>query len=190
MRAARLSTGQLALAGLGLLALVVAAIFRLTQPLYQMRWIWNNVPFWATVGPFAYAATRRRFVGGLAHAIVVPLGQRLVLDQIERHIVSVPDLVLGAVASAAVLEGMIALLPRVLGKRTRDDAGAWQREAGWLGLAAVLAYIVLQWPANGLEAALNVVAWAFAFLLGAGGWFLGDLVQGYVYLKQTGVHWR
>ncbi|MBX7254373.1 MAG: protein kinase [Candidatus Promineofilum sp.] len=190
MRAARLSTGQLALAGLGLLALVVAAIFRLTQPLYQMRWIWNNVPFWATVGPFAYAATRRRFVGGLAHAIVVPLGQRLVLDQIERHIVSVPDLVLGAVASAAVLEGMIALLPRVLGKRTRDAAGAWQREAGWLGLASVLAYIALQWPANDLETAFKVVAWAFAFLLGAGGWFLGDLVQGYVYLKQTGVHWR
>ena len=78
----------------------------------------------------------------------------------------------------------------VLGGRGRDDAGAWQREAGWLGLAAVLAYITLQWPANGLATAFNVVAWLFAFMLGAAGWFLGDMVQGYVYMKQTGMHWR
>ena len=190
MRAAGLSAGQMALAGLGLLALVMAAIFGLTQTLYRMPLIWNHVRFESAVGPFAYAATRRRFVGGLAHAVVVVLGQWLVLEQIDRDITTVSGLVLGAVASAAVLEGMIALLPRILGSRARDDAGAWQREAGWLGLAAVLAQIVLQWLANGPAAALNVIAWLTAFLLGAGGWFVGDLAQGYVYLKQTGMTWR
>ena len=190
LRAAGLSNRQLVGAGLGLLLAVVLAIVGLAQTLYRIPIIWNNVRFESTVGPFAYAATRRRFVGGLAHFVVVTLGQWLVLVMIGREIASVPGLLLGAVLSAAVIEGMIRLLPRVLGGRGRDDAGAWQREAAWLGLAAVLAQIALQWPANGLANAFNVVAWLFAFLLGAGGWFLGDLAQGYVYLKQTGMHWR
>ena len=190
LRAAGLSNRQLVGAGLGLLLAVVLAIVGLAQTLYRIPIIWNNVRFESTVGPFAYAATRRRFVGGLAHFVVVTLGQWLVLEMIGREIASVPGLLLGAVLSAAVIEGMIRLLPRVLGGRGRDDAGAWQREAAWLGLAAVLAQIALQWPANGLANAFNVVAWLFAFLLGAGGWFLGDLAQGYVYLKQTGVRWR
>jgi len=190
LRAAGLSNRQLVGAGLGLLLAVVLAIVGLSQTLYRIPIVWNNVRFESAVGPFAYAATRRRFVGGLAHFVVVVLGQWLVLEMIGREIASVPGLLLGAALSAAVIEGMIRLLPRVLGGRGRDDAGAWQREAAWLGLAAVLAQIALQWPANGLVNAFNVVAWLFAFLLGAAGWFLGDLAQGYVYLKQTGMHWR
>ena len=190
LRAAGLSNRQLGLAGMGLLVGVVLAIVGLSQTLYRIPLIWNNVRFEATVGPFAYAATRRRFVGGLAHFVVVVLGQWLVLTQIDRGITSVPGLLLGAALSAAVIEGMVYLLPRVLGTRRRDDAGAWQREAGWLGLAAVLALIALQWPVNGIASALNVVAWVIAFLLGVAGWFVGDLAQGYVYLKQTGVRWR
>ena len=190
LRAAGLSNRQLVGAGLGLLLAVVLAIVGLSQTLYRIPIVWNNVRFESAVGPFAYAATRRRFVGGLAHFVIVVLGQWLVLAQINRVPTSVPGLLLGAALSAAVIEGMIRLLPRVLGGRGRDDAGAWQREAAWLGLAAVLAQIALQWPANGLVNAFNVVAWLFAFLLGAVGWFLGDLAQGYVYLKQTGMHWR
>ena len=178
------------LAGLGLLLGIVLAIVGLTQTLYRIPLIWNNVRFEAAVGPFAYAATRRRFVGGLAHFVVVVLGQWLVLTQIDRGITSMAGLLLGAALSAAVIEGMVALLSRVLGPRQREDEGAWQREAGWLGLAAVLAQIALQWPANGLAAALNVVALPIAFLLGVAGWFVGDLVQGYVYLRQTGLHRR
>ena len=190
LRAAGLSNRQLALAGLGLLLGIVLAIVGLTQTLYRIPLIWNNVRFEAAVGPFAYAATRRRFVGGVAHFVVVVLGQWLVLTQIDRDITSVPGLLLGAALSAAVIEGMVWLLPRVLGRRQREEEGAWQREAGWLGLTAVLAQIALQWPANGMATALNVVALPIAFLLGVAGWFGGDLAQGYVYLKQTGVHWR
>jgi hypothetical protein len=190
LRAAGLSNRQLALAGLGLLLGVVLAIVGLSQTLYRIPLIWNNVRFEATVGPFAYAATRRRFVGGLAHFVVVVLGQWLVLSQIDRAVTSLPALLLGAALSAAVIEGMVYLLPRVLGTRRRDDAGAWQREAGWLGLAAVLALIALQLPVNGIASAFNVVAWAIAFLLGVAGWFVGDMAQGYLYLKQTGVRRR
>ena len=189
-RAAGLSNRQLALAGLGLLVGIVLAIVGLTQTLYRIPLIWNNVRFEAAVGPFAYAATRRRFVGGLAHFVVVVLGQWLVLTQIDRGITSVPGLLLGAALSAAVIEGMVALLPRVLGPRQREDEGAWQREAGWLGLAAMLAQIALQWPANGMATALNIVALPIAFLLGVAGWFVGDLAQGYIYMRQTGVHRR
>ena len=190
LRAAGLSNRQLALAGLGLLLGIVLAIVALSQTLYRIPLIWNNVRFEATVGPFAYAATRRRFVGGLAHFVVVVLGQWLVLSQIDRAVTSLPALLLGAALSAAVIEGMVYLLPRVLGTRRRDDAGAWQREAGWLGLAAVLALIALQLPVNGIASAFNVVAWAIAFLLGVAGWFVGDMAQGYLYLKQTGVRRR
>lgn len=187
MRAAGLSNRQLAMGGLGLLVGIVAAIYFLAEPLYRIPLIWNNVRFEAAVGPFAYAVTRRRYVAGLAHLVVVVVGQWLVLAVIGRDIASVPGLLLGAVLSAAIIEGMIALIPRVLGGRARDDAGAWQREAAWLGLAAVLAYIALQWPANNLASALNPLAWVFSFLLGVAGWFVGDLVQGYIYLKQTGM---
>lgn len=186
-RAAGLSNQQLVMAGLGLLLAVIVAIFALAQTLYRLPLIWNNVRFEAAVGPFAYSATRRRFVAGIAHFVVVVLGQWLVLARIGRAILSVPGLLVGALVSAVLIEVMIRLLPRVLGSRGRDDAGAWQREAAWLGLTALLAYIVLQFPANGPLAALNPVAWIFAFLLGVAGWFVGDLVQGYITMKQTGM---
>ena len=190
LRAARLSTAQLLIAGLALLLLIVVAIFALTEPISRHPLIWDLVRWEAAVGPFAYAATRRRLAGGIAFFVVVALGQPLVLEVIGRDVTDWGLLLLGALAGAAILEGMIALLPRVLGKRRRDDAGAWQREAAWLGLAAVAVEIVLQWLVNGPRSALTPGLWAVSFLLGAAGWFLGDLVQGYVYLKQTGVRWR
>ena len=132
MRAAGLSNRQLALAGLGLLLGIVLAIFGLAETLYRIPLIWNNVRFEAAVGPFAYAATRRRFVGGLAHFVVVVLGQWLVLTQIDRGITSVPGLLmgLGMMVIAYVIarrrgyapEGARAPLPAML---------TGLREAGW-----------------------------------------------------------
>ena len=54
----------------------------------------------------------------------------------------------------------------------------------------MLALIALQLPVTGIASAFNVVAWAIAFLLGVAGWFVGDMAQGYLYLKQTGVRRR
>lgn len=186
MRAAGLSNRQLAIAGLVALLAIIGSIWLLT-PLLEGSWLWYNVPFLTFVAPFAYAATRRRFVAGIAQFAVAVIGGWLVWARLPNEVSSVSGLLGGALLSAVVIELMIYLLPRIVGRRTRDDPGAWQREAVWLGLAAVLGYIVLQWPANGIAMAFNGVAWVFAFLLGVAGWFVGDLVQGYIYLKQTGM---
>jgi tRNA A-37 threonylcarbamoyl transferase component Bud32 len=190
LRAAGLSNRQVALAGGGLLLAVVALVAGLAPVVYGLPALWNYGRFEAIAGPFVFAATRRRFLGGAAHFVVVIAGQWLALTMNDLIVENWLTLLLGAALSAAVIELMIALLPRVLGGRRREDAGAWQREAGWFGLAAVLALIAAQWLINGISAALNPGYWLVAFILGVAGWFLGDLVQGYLYLKQTGVHWR
>ena len=190
LRAAGLSNRQLALAGVGLLLAVVAAVAGLARVVYGIPALWNYGRFEAIAGPFVYTATRRRFLPGAAHFVVVIAGQWLALTMNDLIVANWLTLLLGAALSAGIIELMIGLLPRVLGRRGRDDAGTWQREAGWLGLAAVLALIAAQWIINGIQAALNPGYWLVAFLLGVAGWFLGDLAQGYVYLRQTGTHWR
>ncbi len=186
MQAAGLTNRQLAIAGAALLVLIVLGIVVLT-PLLQGSWFWYNVHLVTFVAPFVYAATRRRFVPGIAHFIVAFVGGWLVWRLVPGVVLpSAARLLIGAALSAVLVETMIFLLPRVLGARRRDDAGTWQREAAWLALMALLGYVTLQGPANGLVMVFNGVAWLFALLLGVLGWFLGDLMQGYVYMKQTG----
>ena len=191
LRVAGLSNGQLVGAGLGLLLAVVLVVAALARVVAGNPGLWNYSRFEAAAGPFGYAATRRRFVGGLAHFIAIVVLQPLALwFGLSARVANWPRLLLGAALGAVIIEMMIALLPRVLGGRRREDAGAWQREASWLGVTAVLAVIATQWLVNGIVVALDPIYWIVAFMLGAAGWFLGDLVQGYVYLKQTGMHWR
>ena len=188
LAASDFSTGQLAAGGGGLLLLILIAAWFAT-PLISGTWFWHNVPTIAIVAPFAYAATRRRGVAAVAHIAVAVVGA--VLTWYRANLVGdYVELFIGAFISAALIEGMIALLPRIMGSLNRDDPGAWQREMAWLGAVAVVGHIVLAGIATSLTFALNPIAWLFAFALGSLGWFLGDMIQGYIYLKQVGMKWR
>uniref|UniRef100_UPI0035B48D52 serine/threonine-protein kinase n=1 Tax=Promineifilum sp. TaxID=2664178 RepID=UPI0035B48D52 len=188
LKAATLSPAQLALAGGALLLIIALAIVPLTR-LLEGTAFWEIVRTSAIIAPFAYTASRRRLVGGIAHFIGVSLiGWLIILaDEATGRVGAM--LFISALVSAAAIEGMIFFLPRVMGSLRRDDPGAWQREALWLGLAALLGHVVL-YALLGDDAAINALSWVSAFLLAVAGWFLGDLVQGYLYLKQTGVRWR
>jgi hypothetical protein len=188
LKAATLSPLQLALAGGALLLIIALAIIPLTR-LLEGTAFWSIVRTSAIIAPFAYAATRRRLVGGVAHFIGVSVIGWLIILADEATGQVGPLLFISALASAAAIEGMIFFLPRVMGSLRRDDPGAWQREALWLGLAALLGHVVL-YALLGDDAAINAISWVSAFALAVIGWFLGDLVQGYLYLKQTGVRWR
>lgn len=188
MAAARLSTQQLALAGLLTLALIVVGAWVVT-PLIARTWFWYNVHTIAIIAPLAYAAVRRRGVGGLSHAVVAVLGGAM--TWIRGDVAgNYANLFAAALISAAAIEGMVALLPRVMGARRREDAGAWQREAAWLGATAVVGDILLTGVTFNFLVAFKFVTMLTTFILGGLGWFLGDLIQGYLFLKQTGAKWR
>jgi serine/threonine protein kinase len=189
LRAAQLSNGQLAAAVMVLLAAIVAGVWFLTPVLQQVSWYWNNVPTVALVGPLAYAASRKRGVAGATHALVAIIGGALVAQRAGLPIGS-SNLIVGGVVSALIIEAFVALLIRQVGERDWDEPGIWQMEVRWLIGMAVVAYIALAWITLGASPALNLLAWVSAAVLAAVGWFLGDLVQGYLYLQQTGLQWR
>jgi hypothetical protein len=94
-----------------------------------------------------------------------------------------PETMLAALAAALLIESFVRLLPKVRGKR-RDEA--WQRELAWLDLMAVFvaALMLLPWS---IDYVLNPIMWIGAIVLGMLGWFIGDSIQQYLYLKQTGI---
>jgi hypothetical protein len=190
LQAARLSDRQLVTAGLVILAVLVVGTWLLAPTLQRIAWFWENVPMIALVAPLAYAATRRRWAVTVSQAVAAMMGGAILWSRIGFAGANYTGLILGAVGSALAMEGMVAYLPKLIGSRQRDDPGTWQREMGWLALAAIVGHIILSGLATTAAFALNPLAWISAAGLGALGWFFGDFVQGYIYLKQTGVNWR
>lgn len=187
LQAARYSNRQLMTAAGAILLVIVIGTWLLTPALQQIPWFWNNVPTIAIVGPFAFAATRQRKILGVAHAFTAMLGGFVVYTRIGHLDALAGYLVLGAILSGVVMAGIISALPAITGYRDRDDPGVWQREVSWLALTAIVGHIALAGIATSSTYAFNPVAWISAAILGAVGWFLGDLVQGYLYLRQTNV---
>jgi hypothetical protein len=190
LKAAQLTPKQLWRVGGSLLLIILIGAWILT-PYIVGTWFWFNVPLNAFVAPFAYAATRKHGIPFITQLSVSVLGGWVIYSHIN-YLSGINDLLWGAFASGLIIEGMLAILPKVLGNLHRDDPGAWQREAYWLGGAAVISNSILNFiaigPTNGM--AFKLTAWIFAFLLGILAWFTGDLIQGTLYLKQTGVKWR
>ncbi len=188
IKASAYTTRQLLTAG-GSLLLTLLVVLWLVTPYLINTWLWSNVPTIAIIAPLAYAATRRRWAAAIAHFSVGFIGGIITWSQLD-YATNSANLLIGAVASALVIEGMIMLLPKIMGSLRRDDPGAWQREAAWLGFTAIIGHIIFAVISSYMSFAINGVAWISAFLLGGLGWFVGDLIQGYLFLKQTGLKWR
>jgi len=97
---------------------------------------------------------------------------------------SVVTLIIGAVVSGLCVEGCARQLPRVKGS---GDPDAWKREGAWLAVMGTVGVVVLNAVIISPNAALHVGEWIGGTLLGAAGWFLGDLAQQFLYFQQTGL---
>jgi len=150
----------------------------------KVPFIWDNFPLLALVGPLAYAATRRRWAAGLAHATVAMIGALTLWARLGYAASSVVTLIVGAVVSGLCVEGWAWLLPRVKGS---GDPDAWKREVAWLAAMGTVDVTVLNAVIISPNAALHVGEWIGGTLLGAAGWFLGDLAQQFLYFQQTGL---
>jgi len=167
-----------------MLLLAVVSIWFLAPAVAKMPFIWSNFPPLALVGSLAYAATRRRWTAGLGHAMMAVVGALTLWTRLGYTASSIGALIVGALISGLCVESWGWLLPRGKG---RGDPGAWKREMAWLAIMGVIGVTVLHAVVFSLSYALNVGTWIGSTLLGAVGWFLGDLVQEYLYFQQTGL---
>jgi len=171
---AQLSNAQLAGIGAALLAIILFSVWFIT-PRIQGTWFWYRVPTIALLGPAIFAATRRRGVAGIGHGVVATVAGSLTWYRAGLA-GDYSGLFLGAVLSGAAIESFLYFLPKITAGLKREDPETWKREAGWLGLAAVVGHILLLGLAFSFGAALHMFSLTAAFVLGCLGWFIGDLI--------------
>jgi hypothetical protein len=185
---AELSGRQLALA-VGVLVILITLGIWLLAPGIQRNYpiIWNNVPSFAIAGLAAYAAARRRGAALLAHVPITLAGWLTWWTRSGYTPNSYWPLLLGTVVSGLAIEAGLYFLPWVRGK-ARDEA--WKREVAWfavLAIVAMVSFYVLLDGRVGVAHSLRLGLWIGAAAVGMLGWFVGDLVQQWVYLRQAGV---
>lgn len=183
---ARFSNRQLSLIGLAILAIIILATWFLVPILRQFVWFWNNFPSIAIIAPLTYTAMRRRWAAGIAQALTAFAGSLVVSLQADQDN-SLLGITAGALLSALLIEGLIALLPRITGHRSPDAPGVWLRELLWLALTTTLGFLLLSTLSIGtLFYLTNPLSWFLAALLGGLGWFIGDLIYSYNDLRRSG----
>jgi serine/threonine-protein kinase len=184
---AQLSNWQIVLALGGLLVLVALALWFGTPVLIQYPVIWNNIPSLVIVAPLVYAAMRRPWVASIAHVLVAMAGRLVIglrMSTNDPSLWRVGPALAASILTGLMIEGAVRLLPHVRGKNREE---AWQRELAWLAATALVVGILFMGVFWNIQFALNPVMLVAAVILGALGWFLGDLVQQYLFLRQTGL---
>lgn len=188
MTAAKL-TGQQLTIGVGSLMILIVLGIWVLGPSIERNFpiIWNNVPSFAIAGLMAYAAARRHGAAMLAHFPITLVGWFTWWTRSGYTPSSYWPLVSGTLISGLTIEAGLYLLPHIRGK-ARDEA--WKREIAWFGTLAIIAtvtfYAIVD-ARSGLAHSLRLGIWIGAAGIGALAWFLGDLVQQWVYLRQTGM---
>lgn len=184
MAAAGLSNTQLALGLGGLLVLIVPGIWLLAEPISQVGFLWDNLQLLAAVAPLVYAATQRRWIAGPAHALVTGIGGLTLRARLGYSMQQANVLIAGALVSGLVVEGYVWLLSRLTDTNRFED---WKKEAVCLAFMGALGAVLASGIAASPDYFLKVGVWIGGLILGAVGWFLGDMAQQYLYLKQTGL---
>ena len=177
---ARMSNTQLALLGLALVAVFAVGAYLLT-PLMTLD-VALALPLYLMAGPLAYAASQRRGTAFAAHVLVT--GVVWFIAQRTAKIAIGDDLwlfVAGLLASGVVMEALLLL-------HKNKPSTPWWQDCLWLAAVTAVGGLV----ALGIPTLFGEGTWLriwlpfSAALIGALGWFLGDLYHQRVLLKQSG----
>lgn len=181
--AKQLSPGQLALAlgGMALGLFVTAWLF--TPLLNAMGVDWNQFPLMALFGALGYAAYPRRGVSFLSHATLTTGLVSAIWTQLPGRAYSAERLLVALLVSGLLLEGWVALLPRV---KPKPPAESWRTEVVWLALMGVIGALSFLWALSAGRIPISLTSLVTALLLGALGWFLGDLFRQYLIQRAAG----
>ncbi|MBL7198550.1 MAG: protein kinase [Anaerolineae bacterium] len=183
---AQWSGPQIAIALGALVVLIVAALWLGTPVLARFPLFWNNVPGFAIVAALIYAAIRRSWTASLAHFMAVLVSVVITTLRLNYGYIPSGRIVLAlvaAVGSGLVIEGFLRLLPRVRGRQHEER---WRRELAWLVTMATVSALIVNSILWGIRWVLSPLMWISGALLGALGWFLGDLLHQYMLYRQTG----
>jgi len=182
---AEMSNRQLAIAVCVLVILVALGIWVLAPIIARdLPIIAYNVPGFVIIGPAAYAAARRRGAAIVTHVPITLVGWLTWYTRIGYAPSSYWPLVVGTIISGLTLEAGLYCLPKVRG-RAGDEA--WKREIAWFALLGMITAISFYVFSGDMAFSLRLSMWLGAAIMGILGWFLGDLIQQWLYLRQTGM---
>jgi len=170
----------------GLVVLVIMAALGVwfgTPVIRKLDFVWYNFPFVALVGPIVYTALRRRWLTGIVHATLSFIGGLLLWQRVTYY--SAEDyvpLLAACIISGGFMEIWLMLWPKIMG--TPSGNQAWVYECAGLALMAMLG-IALLYGIIDIQELSRWGQWIGSAILGAIGWFVGDMVHQYFILRQT-----
>jgi serine/threonine protein kinase len=188
--AADLKAWQLVVLCAVVLTGLVAAAWLLTPLLEKIKFDWNQVPMLAVFSAFAYAAYPRRGVVFMSQVVFSLVVVGTIWLRLDRMVYTWGALLLGAFGSAAVMEGWMLLLPRKVRAQSypgSSNEGSWWIEVIWLAIMAVLGTVIFLGLVTGWKTGYYPLQIILSALLGAIGWFIGDLLRQYLRYRQTGL---
>ncbi|MFC1878901.1 protein kinase [Chloroflexota bacterium] len=186
MAATRLSGRQIGLLVGALVVGLVLVVWLLSPLMDRFNFDWNNVLFVAIFGALGYSAFPRRGIAFASHTILTLLLVATVWARLGDQGYGILRLLLGALISGVFMEVWVVFLPRL---KAGSDKRGWLWEMGWLAMMAVAGAgifigITTSWIVTGFKP-LQIF---FSALLGALGWFLGDLFNQYQFLRREGLY--
>lgn len=186
MAAVQLPLWQVLLIGFGLVGALVAAIL-LFAPLMDEMFppeFWNNLPIMAIFGALGYAAYPKRGMVFISHTFVSLILVSTIWLRLGDQGYSWGGLILGALMSGVLMEIWVAFLPRVKGNLGQEG---WVRELVWLVIMAMVGTALFLGITTGWSTGMHLEQWVVSAVLGAAGWFLGDMLQQFLLYRKTGL---
>jgi serine/threonine-protein kinase len=176
--AAQLSTRQLGISVGAALAVTVLGILIL-GPWLQNNFplLWYELPAFLIAGPIAYATARRMGAAFTVQSITTFVVWFTIWLRFNTWPTAsiFTGFLLGLLLSALVYEVGFYLLYNQTPWRGLPDF--WKREIVWFGATGIVAMLCFYLPWHGGALGNSFWVWPAAFVLGAGGWFLGDLAR-------------
>lgn len=175
--ASKLSSKQL-LGCLAIGVLTTVLFFVFITPILANTLIWDYLPIVALVIPTVFIATRKYLWAGGAHVILTLTAGFTIASQIPLVSSYLPSLFPGAVVSATAAEFLLQTNRFLTTSQQPNKSAfldAWRNEMFWIaGIAAIATSVLYGFLFSNLTALLNLPG---AFVIGCGGWFIGDLVR-------------
>lgn len=181
--AAQLSAGQMAMVLAVLALFLVLGVWILTPALNAMSVNWNNFPLVGLFGALGYAAYPRRGVTFASHVILSIVLVGAIWLRLPYQSYGALWLFLAAIISGAAMEIWVAFLPRLKRGQTTES---WRSELIWLSLMEAIGTPLFLVVVSRGVIEPNLIMLLVALILGAAGWFLGDLTRQYLLFKRTG----